>query len=84
MWLVFCWDGLGLVPYLLVLYYQNVRSYGVGMLNVLSNRIGDVALLIVIAWIINFGSWSFIYYLEFLSGSVEIQLISFLILAAMT
>jgi NADH-ubiquinone oxidoreductase chain 5 len=84
MWLVFCWDGLGLVPYLFVMYYQKVRSYGAGMLNVLSNRIGDVALLIVIAWLINFGSWSFIYYLEFLSGSVDIQLISFLILAAMT
>jgi len=45
-----------------------MTSYGAGMFNVLSNRIGDVALLIVIAWIINFGSWSFIYYLEFLSG----------------
>jgi NADH-ubiquinone oxidoreductase chain 5 len=42
------WDGLGLVSYL-VIYYQNVRSYGAGMLTVLSNPIGDVALLIVIA-----------------------------------
>jgi len=49
------WDGLGLVSYLLVIYYQNVRSYGAGMLAVLSNRIGDVALFMVIAWIINFG-----------------------------
>jgi NADH-ubiquinone oxidoreductase chain 5 len=62
-----------------------VKSYGAGMLTVLSNRIGDVALLMVIAWIINFGSWSFIYYLEFLFGSFEIELISFLVvLAAMT
>jgi len=67
------------------MYYQNVRSYGAGMLTVLSNRIGDVALLMVIAWIINFGSLSFIYYLEFLSGSVVIELISFLtVLAAIT
>ena len=50
-------DGLGLVSYLLVIYYQNVSSYGARtMLTVLSNRIGDVALLIVIAWIINFDS----------------------------
>nr|QXT43992.1 NADH dehydrogenase subunit 5 [aff. Alyscotermes/Astratotermes sp. BDIT11-5-1c] len=79
------WDGLGLVSYLLVIYYQNVKSYGAGMLTVLSNRIGDVALLMVIAWMINFGSWSFIYYLDFLSGSLEMELISFLVvLAAMT
>nr|YP_009250630.1 NADH dehydrogenase subunit 5 [Heterotermes nr. tenuis COL.4PUERTO]AMX22959.1 NADH dehydrogenase subunit 5 [Heterotermes nr. tenuis COL.4PUERTO] len=79
------WDGLGLVSYLLVIYYQNVSSYGAGMLTVLSNRIGDVALLMVIAWMINFGSWSFVYYLDFLSGSVEMELISFLVvLAAMT
>jgi hypothetical protein len=38
-----------IVSYLLVIYYQNVKSYGAGMLTVLSNRIGDVALLIVIA-----------------------------------
>ena len=79
------WDGLGLVSYLLVIYYQNVRSFGAGMLTVLSNRIGDVALLMVIAWVINFGSCSFIYYLEILSGSIEMELISFLVvLAAMT
>nr|QXT44070.1 NADH dehydrogenase subunit 5 [Apicotermitinae gen. D sp. CAM075]QXT44369.1 NADH dehydrogenase subunit 5 [Apicotermitinae gen. D sp. CMRT020] len=79
------WDGLGLVSYLLVIYYQNVSSYGAGMLTVLSNRVGDVALLMVIAWMINFGSWSFIYYLDFLSGSIEMELISFLVvLAAMT
>nr|AQP27739.1 NADH dehydrogenase subunit 5 [Bulbitermes sp. B TB-2017] len=79
------WDGLGLVSYLLVIYYQNVSSYGAGMLTVLSNRVGDVALLMAIAWMINFGSWSFIYYLEVLSSSFEMELISFLVvLAAMT
>ena len=71
--------------YLLVIYYQNVKSYGAWMLTVLSNRIGDVVLLMAIVWIINFGSWSFIYYLEILSGSVEMELISFLVvLAAIT
>jgi hypothetical protein len=33
---------------------------------------------------INFGSWSFVYYLEFLSGSFEMGLISFVVLAAIT
>ena len=71
--ILLCWDGLCLVSCLLVIYYQNVSSYGAGMLTVLCNRIGDVALLIVIAWIINFDIRSFIYCLEFLSGSVEID-----------
>nr|QGA46886.1 NADH dehydrogenase subunit 5 [Reticulitermes tibialis] len=79
------WDGLGLVSYCLVIYYQNVSSYNAGMLTVLSNRVGDVALLMAIAWMINFGSWNFIYYLEFMAGSIEMELISFLVvLAAMT
>jgi NADH-ubiquinone oxidoreductase chain 5 len=30
-------------------YYQNVKSYNAGILTVLSNRIGDVALLMAIA-----------------------------------
>jgi len=46
---IICKHCLGFVSYLLVIYYQKVRSYGAGMLTVLSNRIGNVALLIVIA-----------------------------------
>nr|URX53428.1 NADH dehydrogenase subunit 5 [Rugitermes unicolor] len=79
------WDGLGLVSYCLVIYYQNIKSYNAGMLTVLSNRIGDVALLMVIAWMINFGSWNYIFYLDFLMNSFEMNLISSLVvLAAMT
>nr|QHD47907.1 NADH dehydrogenase subunit 5 [Etrocorema hochii] len=79
------WDGLGLVSYLLVIYYQNVKSYNAGMLTALSNRIGDVALLLAIAWMLNFGSWNYIFYLEVGRGSLEMMLIgSFVVLAAMT
>nr|URX52657.1 NADH dehydrogenase subunit 5 [Kalotermes hilli] len=79
------WDGLGLVSYCLVIYYQNVSSYNAGMLTVLSNRIGDVALLMAIAWMFNFGSWSYIFYLDFFGGCFEMNLISLLVvLAAMT
>lgn len=35
------------------------------MLTALSNRIGDVVLLIFIAWILNIGSWRYYFYLEF-------------------
>nr|YP_009050185.1 NADH dehydrogenase subunit 5 [Megabalanus ajax]AGZ19746.1 NADH dehydrogenase subunit 5 [Megabalanus ajax] len=53
------WDGLGLVSYCLVIYYQNFKSLNAGTLTVLSNRIGDVLILVGIAWMINFGDWSF-------------------------
>nr|QOL00836.1 NADH dehydrogenase subunit 5 [Nipponomeconema sinica] len=79
------WDGLGLVSYCLVIYYQNVKSYSAGMLTALSNRIGDVALLMAIAWMLNFGSWNYIYYLDVMKSSSIMNIISALvILAAMT
>nr|YP_003856676.1 NADH dehydrogenase subunit 5 [Euchorthippus fusigeniculatus]ADK77617.1 NADH dehydrogenase subunit 5 [Euchorthippus fusigeniculatus] len=79
------WDGLGLVSYCLVIYYQNVKSYSAGMLTALSNRIGDVAILISIAWMLNFGGWNYIYYYDFICDSFEMKVITMLIiLAAMT
>nr|QVL29103.1 NADH dehydrogenase subunit 5 [Ceratitis anonae] len=79
------WDGLGLVSYCLVIYFQNVKSYNAGMLTVLSNRIGDVAFLLAIAWMLNYGSWNYIFYLESMKNMVEMQIIGVLImLAAMT
>nr|YP_009643370.1 NADH dehydrogenase subunit 5 [Adrisa magna]AMR75001.1 NADH dehydrogenase subunit 5 [Adrisa magna] len=59
------WDGLGLVSYCLVVYFQNFKSYNAGMLTVLTNRIGDVAILISIAWLFNLGSWNYIYYCNY-------------------
>nr|YP_009542011.1 NADH dehydrogenase subunit 5 [Xiphidiopsis gurneyi]AYR06711.1 NADH dehydrogenase subunit 5 [Xiphidiopsis gurneyi] len=79
------WDGLGLVSYCLVIYYQNVKSYSAGMLTALSNRIGDVALLMAIAWMLNFGSWNYIYYLEVMKDSDIMCIVAGLVvLAAMT
>nr|QNN85697.1 NADH dehydrogenase subunit 5 [Bengalia sp. DZ-2020] len=79
------WDGLGLVSYCLVIYFQNVKSYNAGMLTALSNRIGDVALLLAIAWMLNYGSWNYIFYLEVMKNNLEMMIIGGLImLAAMT
>nr|UAA82152.1 NADH dehydrogenase subunit 5 [Micranisa ralianga] len=54
------WDGLGLISYCLVIYYQNYSSYNSGMLTVLLNRIGDVMILISISLMFMMGSWNFL------------------------
>nr|YP_010534162.1 NADH dehydrogenase subunit 5 [Endelus continentalis]UXX50478.1 NADH dehydrogenase subunit 5 [Endelus continentalis] len=76
------WDGLGLVSYCLVIYYQNVKSSSAGMLTAISNRLGDVAILMSIAWFINYGNWSFIFYLDYLLKDFSMQFILLLIIFA--
>nr|YP_010272282.1 NADH dehydrogenase subunit 5 [Gigantopelta aegis]UFK31941.1 NADH dehydrogenase subunit 5 [Gigantopelta aegis]UKE79909.1 NADH dehydrogenase subunit 5 [Gigantopelta aegis] len=51
------WDGLGIVSFALVVYYQNNKSLGAGMLTALANRIGDVALLTAIGLCVMQGHW---------------------------
>jgi len=75
------WDGLGLVSYCLVIYYHNVKSANAGILTILSNRIGDVAILLCISWIFNYGGWNF-YYLPYLFRREELKVVIFLVLVA--
>lgn len=56
------WDGLGVTSYLLVIYYQRRKSYSAGIITALTNRLGDVGLLICIAILASAGSWSFLFY----------------------
>jgi len=51
------WDGLGLVSFILVMYYQNPSSIAARMLTALTNRLGDVAILLAIAITLNQGHW---------------------------
>nr|BBB16304.1 NADH dehydrogenase subunit 5 [Pagurus sp. D20M] len=78
------WDGLGLVSYALVIYYQNEKSANAGMLTVLSNRIGDVAILFSIGLMFKLGGWNFIYYTYYLSDYDSLLLKLLVMLAAMT
>ncbi|YP_214933.1 NADH dehydrogenase subunit 5 (mitochondrion) [Homalodisca vitripennis] len=59
------WDGLGLVSYCLVIYYNSMKSYLAGMITCLTNRIGDIGLLISACWIMSYGGWHFMYYLDY-------------------
>nr|YP_009093671.1 NADH dehydrogenase subunit 5 [Ocypode ceratophthalmus]CEG06208.1 NADH dehydrogenase subunit 5 [Ocypode ceratophthalmus] len=78
------WDGLGLVSYALVIFYQNEKSANAGMLTVLSNRIGDVGILLGIGLMVNMGSWNFILYSSYMMDNEWLLLKFLVVLAAMT
>nr|YP_009917426.1 NADH dehydrogenase subunit 5 [Nabis ferus]QLF99793.1 NADH dehydrogenase subunit 5 [Nabis ferus] len=77
------WDGLGLVSYVLVIYFQNSKSHNAGMLTILTNRIGDVAILLGIGLMLNFGSWHYIYYVQMWDNSMH-MLFLLVVLASFT
>nr|YP_009731374.1 NADH dehydrogenase subunit 5 [Vespa simillima simillima]QHQ97687.1 NADH dehydrogenase subunit 5 [Vespa simillima simillima]QXU75782.1 NADH dehydrogenase subunit 5 [Vespa simillima xanthoptera] len=62
MGLLLGWDGLGLISYCLVIYYQNWKSFTSGMITVLLNRMGDVGILMMISLMVILGSWNGIFY----------------------
>ena len=70
------WDGLGLVSYLLVVYYQNSSREYSGILTIISNRAGDVAILIVVGFVASRGGWNYLFFVK------ESFILSILILLA--
>nr|YP_010241217.1 NADH dehydrogenase subunit 5 [Neostromboceros nipponicus]QTH79154.1 NADH dehydrogenase subunit 5 [Neostromboceros nipponicus]UQS76352.1 NADH dehydrogenase subunit 5 [Neostromboceros nipponicus] len=76
------WDGLGLVSYCLILYYQNMKSFNAGMLTILSNRLSDILLLLSIAWMLNYGSWNFIFFKDFMFKNNEMIYIMIMLIIA--
>nr|YP_010531132.1 NADH dehydrogenase subunit 5 [Runaria punctata]UXW93354.1 NADH dehydrogenase subunit 5 [Runaria punctata] len=78
------WDGLGLISYCLVIYYQNVKSVNAGALTVFMNRIGDVSLILSGVWVMNYGSWNF-FFVDYWGGNGNLYFLSgMILLSAMT
>ena len=77
------WDGLGVTSYLLVIFYQRRKSYNAGIITAITNRLGDVGLLISISMFIFLGSWSFIYQ-NFYTYVFSNLLVSLIIIRACT
>nr|AIW06392.1 NADH dehydrogenase subunit 5 [Ichneumonidae sp. MT-2014] len=56
------WDGLGLISYCLVIYYQNEVSSNSGMVTVLINRVGDIFIMMMIGLMMFMGSFNFMFF----------------------
>lgn len=52
------WDGLGISSFLLVAYFQNRKSYNASLFTALTNRLGDVLLLVRVSWLGAHLSWN--------------------------
>nr|UJY97327.2 NADH dehydrogenase subunit 5 [Psephenothrips eriobotryae] len=74
------WDGLGLVSYILIIFFQSDKSKNSGMLTLMLNRIGDV-LIIFSSWILFMkGGMNFLFYYNISYNFI----IMFIIICAMT
>ena len=70
--LIIGWDGLGVISFLLVIYYQNKSSLGAGMITVLTNRIGDVLFIIRIGLLRGTIRWIFVDFIDYVLPMVVI------------
>nr|ANZ03442.1 NADH dehydrogenase subunit 5 [Titiscania limacina] len=75
------WDALGIISFLLVVYYQSPNVLTAGMLTAMVNRLGDVMLMMSLVLLTALGSWN----LMFLTPVGEpVWVVMFALLAAMT
>ena len=61
-WIIFGWDGLGVVSFLLIVYYRNFERVTNGLFTIFQNRFGDlffVIFLLLILSLRNHGSFYF-------------------------
>nr|YP_002038860.1 NADH dehydrogenase subunit 5 [Sinonovacula constricta]ACF41612.1 NADH dehydrogenase subunit 5 [Sinonovacula constricta]AEV94317.1 NADH dehydrogenase subunit 5 [Sinonovacula constricta] len=75
------WDGLGLVSFVLVMYYQDKKSLGSAMITFLSNRIGDAFFIMAIGASSFLGSWHF---LDLSEIELSIMIIGLVVVGSMT
>lgn len=57
-WIMFGWDGLGVVSFLLIVFYINNESINNGLFTLFQNRLGDIFFVLFLLGRINFLIWN--------------------------
>nr|AKM70020.1 NADH dehydrogenase subunit 5 [Phloeomyzus passerinii] len=78
------WDGLGMISFCLVIFYQNKKSYSSGFITIILNRFGDLFIILSLIWMMNFGSWNFIFLNYFMNLNYLFFIIMMILLASLT
>jgi len=56
-WMIFGWDGLGVVSFLLIVFYMNRERINNGLFTLFQNRIGDLFFVIFILGVVDLSIW---------------------------
>ena len=56
-WIMFGWDGLGVVSFLLIVFYINHESVNNGLFTLFQNRVGDLFFVLFILGVIDMVIW---------------------------
>lgn len=81
--LIFGWDSLGITSFLLVIFFNNKKSTNAGLLTALTNRIGDIAIILFFAFLLIPNTWNF-FILSYNPPAWRAVPISLLLLARIT
>nr|UTT72519.1 NADH dehydrogenase subunit 5 [Trichophilopterus babakotophilus] len=79
-WIMIAWDGLGVSSFILIIFFQNWKSFNSGFFTFLTNRVGDFFLISSMVWASCFYSLS----VSFPFEKKEFFFSFFLVIAAMT
>nr|AEO93193.1 NADH dehydrogenase subunit 5 [Polyascus gregaria] len=80
---IFGWDGLGLTSYILIIYYNNVKSLNSGMYTLMLNRLGDFFILVSLGGFLIYGSVNFFCFVNLKFNFIFLLLI-FIIISSIT
>lgn len=57
-WIIFGWDGLGVVSFLLIVFYINHESVNNGLFTLFQNRVGDLFFVLFIIGVVDLVIWN--------------------------